>query len=55
MGHFDPALISVVMPCHNAAPCVGEAIASVPGQSYPQVGRIVVEDGHSKSSPPTIS
>ena len=45
MDHFDPARISVVMPCPNAAPYVGEAIASVRGQSYPQVGRIGVDDG----------
>jgi glycosyltransferase involved in cell wall biosynthesis len=45
MDHFDPALISVVMPCHNAPPYVGEAIASVLGQSYPQEGLIVGDDG----------
>ncbi|MHB0983599.1 MAG: glycosyltransferase family 2 protein [Thiobacillus sp.] len=50
MDHFDPALISVVMPCHNAAPYVGEAIASVLGQSYPQVELIVVDDGSTDGS-----
>ena len=50
MDHFDPALISVVMPCHNAAPYVDEAIASVLGQSYPQVELIVVDDGSTDGS-----
>lgn len=45
MDNFDPALISVVMPCHNAASFVGEALASVLGQTYPHVEVIVVDDG----------
>lgn len=45
MDNFDPALISVVMPCYNAAPYVEEAVASVLGQSYPQVELIIVDDG----------
>lgn len=45
MDHFDPALISVVMPCHNAAAYVEQAIASVLGQSYAQVELVVVDDG----------
>lgn len=51
MDHFDPALISVAMPCHNAAPYVEEAVASVLGQSYPQVELIAVDDGSTDGSP----
>lgn len=35
MDRFDPALTSIVMPCHNAA-FSEEAAASVIGQSRPR-------------------
>jgi len=50
MDHFDPALISVVMPCHNAAATVQDAVASVLGQSYPQVELVVADDGSTDGS-----
>lgn len=47
---FDPARISVVMPCYNAAPYVAEAVASVMGQSHSNVELIVVDDGSTDAS-----
>ena len=45
MDHFDPALISVVMPCHNASAYVEEAVASVLGQGYQPIELILIDDG----------
>jgi len=50
MDNFDPALISVVMPCYNAAPYLGEAIESVLQQSYPHVELVLVNDGSTDES-----
>lgn len=43
-------LISVIMPCFNAAPYVEEAVVSVMRQSYPNVELIVVDDGSTDGS-----
>jgi len=45
-----PALISVIMPCFNAAPFVEEAVLSVMRQSYERVELLVVDDGSTDGS-----
>ncbi len=45
-----PGLISVIMPCYNAAPYLEEAVASVLDQSYPHVELCVVDDGSDDGS-----
>lgn len=44
-------LISVVMPCYNAAPYLRQAVDSVMQQSYDEVELILVDDGSSDPSP----
>ncbi len=44
-------LISVIMPCYNAAPYVQQAIESVLHQSHADVELIFVDDGSSDTSP----
>lgn len=38
-------LISVIMPCYNAAPYLEEAVTSVMEQTYPHVELILIDDG----------
>ena len=43
-------LVSVIMPCYNAAPFVQQAVHSALGQSYAEVELIVVDDGSTDGS-----
>lgn len=43
-------LVSVIIPCYNAAPYLAETIESALKQSYPQLEVIVVDDGSTDSS-----
>ncbi len=43
-------LISVIMPCYNAAPFVAEALGSALGQSHGNVEVIIADDGSSDGS-----
>ena len=47
---FVPSRISVIMPCHNAATFVEEAVSCVMNQRYPDVELIVVDDGSTDGS-----
>jgi glycosyltransferase involved in cell wall biosynthesis len=42
--------ISVLIPCHNAAPYVGATVESVLGQTWPQLEVVVVDDGSTDGS-----
>lgn len=44
-GPGEPGLVSVIMPCHDAATFLAEAVRSVLGQGYRRVELIAVDDG----------
>jgi glycosyltransferase involved in cell wall biosynthesis len=54
MTNTRQQLISVIMPCYNAAPYVEEAIASVLRQTYPDTEIIVIDDGSRDTSPDIV-
>jgi glycosyltransferase involved in cell wall biosynthesis len=43
-------LVSILIPCHNAAPYLGATLDSALAQSYPETEIIVVDDGSSDDS-----
>ena len=51
----DRELISVIMPCFNAAPFLEEAVRSALGQDYGNVELIAVDDGSSDESRDILS
>ena len=54
MTNTRQQLISVIMPCYNAAPYVEEAISSVLRQTYPDTEIIVMDDGSCDTSPDIV-
>ena len=48
------ALVSIIVPCHDHAQFVGEAIASAQGQDHPTIEVVVVDDGSTDESAAVI-
>lgn len=55
IGYQGHALVSVVIPAHNAEKYIRDAIASVQLQSYRPIEIIVVNDGSTDSTPQIVS
>ena len=47
---YEPGLVTVVIPCFNAAPYVGAAIKSALNQTYDRVEVVVIDDGSTDDS-----
>jgi glycosyltransferase involved in cell wall biosynthesis len=50
-----PDLVSVIVPCHNQADFLGEALESVSSQTYPNYEVIVVDDGSTDETQKVLS
>jgi len=48
---IEQPIISVVMPCHNAAPYLAASVGSALRQSYGNVELVLVDDGSTDASP----
>jgi glycosyltransferase involved in cell wall biosynthesis len=55
MNILQPDLVTVMMPAYNAEGCIGHAIESVRGQSYPHWELVVVNDGSSDHTAEIVS
>ena len=44
-GPFVPGLVSVTIPTYNRAHLIGETLASILTQTYPNVEVVIVDDG----------
>lgn len=51
----EPALVSVVIPAHNAAPFVGELLRSLCAQSYPHFEALIFDDGSTDQTSHVVS
>src|SRR5437870_5008653 len=51
----EPGLVSIVIPCHNYARYVGEAIESALAQTHQPVEVVVVDDGSTDASKDVVS
>ncbi|MNE39467.1 putative glycosyltransferase EpsE [compost metagenome] len=50
-----PGLVSVVIPCWNAAPFIADCLDSVASQTYPDIELILINDGSSDPSKSMIA
>lgn len=47
---MNPPLVSIIIPCHNAAPYLRATLASVAAQTWPHCETIIVDDGSTDDS-----
>ena len=55
MKTLDSPRVSVIIPCHNHARYLGEALASVAGQTFGDLELIVVDDGSTDDTPAVLA